>query len=173
MPFVTFSITACNIIYSLFLPDLITYLYIISSLSRYVIFVTMYLYVYSCYISCLCTCFFCYLSLFLRVSVLNRKTDFISSLNKDIFIVIIIIIIHKYFLYNVTVNRNNVYIMWDIEVCPSCFSLNRSPPLGMKPLQVKALNQYHASNVHNHTALQINIITSMNIEEKTSIFAWL
>ena len=43
---VTFSNTACNIFYSLSLPDLFTYLYIISSLSRYVIFVTMYLHVY-------------------------------------------------------------------------------------------------------------------------------
>ena len=43
---VTFSNTTCNIFYSLSLPDLFTYLYIISSLSRYVIFVTMYLYVY-------------------------------------------------------------------------------------------------------------------------------
>ena len=62
---VTFSNTACNIFYSLSLPDLFTYLYITSSLSRHVIFVTMYLYVY-------CMLYFIYVHVLLLIEFIPQ-----------------------------------------------------------------------------------------------------
>ena len=62
---VTFSNTACDIIYSLSLPDLFTYLYITSSLSQYVIFITMYLYVY-------CMLYFIYVHVLLFIEFIPQ-----------------------------------------------------------------------------------------------------